>query len=239
MSMTLQAVFLVGGFGTRLGALTRDTPKPLMDVAGRPFLSWLAEAAAGQGVRDFLFLSGYRAPQIEAAMTGLQADGLQVRYSVEPEPLGTGGALAFARAQLADTFFLLNGDSLFHIRLADLARPGAGSPPLVRLALRREPEAGRYGSVNTEGERIVGFREKQPEAGAGLINGGVYWMRREVVEAGPRGAFSLERDLFPELATAGRLEGRVYDAPFIDIGVPESLAAAQQVVPQALNQRPG
>lgn len=229
-----QAVFLVGGLGTRLGALTRATPKPLMDVNGRPFLAWLVEEVARQGVRNMLFLSGYRAPQIEEAVSALALQGVQADYSVEPEPLGTGGALAFARDRLAERFFLLNGDSVFRIPLAGLARPASGGAPLSRLALRQEPDAGRYGSVTLDGEVVTGFCEKREGAAVpGLINGGVYWMSRDVLELAPSGAFSLERELFPRLAVEGRLAGRVFEAPFIDIGVPASLEAAQVVVPDA------
>ncbi len=231
-----QAVFLVGGLGSRLGHLTRTTPKPLMEVAARPFLHWLAGVVAGQGVRDLLFLAGHLAVQIEALAAQLRAEGLRVAVSVEPAPLGTGGALAHARAMLAERFFLLNGDSLFAIPLAELARPGQGDATAsARLALRAEADVGRYGAVTVEGERVTGFTEKTGEpAGSGLINGGVYWMKRAALDGSPAGAFSLERDLFPRLAAAGRLEGRRFEAPFIDIGLPEALAQAQTVVPAAV-----
>lgn len=230
-----QAVFLVGGLGTRLGALTRSTPKPLMDVGGRPFLLWLAEEVARQGVRELLFLSGYLAPQIEAMAAGLAEQGLRTQVSVEPEPLGTGGALAHARDRLAEAFFLLNGDSLFRIALAELACGPEASGVLARLALRPEADVGRYGAVDLKAGHVTGFREKAASAGGpGLINGGVYWMRRAVLEQAPQGAFSLERDLFPQLAKQERLEGRVFEAPFIDIGLPSSLQEAQAYVPAVL-----
>lgn len=234
-----QAVFLVGGLGTRLGELTRTTPKPLVEVAGRPFLDWLVDETLRQGVRDVLLLSGYRASQIETAMARLADQGVKLTHSVEPEPLGTAGALAHAREHLAEDFLLLNGDSLFRVDLADLIRPGAPDA-LVRLSLRQEADAGRYGSVQLDGERVTGFAEKlvSETPTPGLINGGVYWMRREVVEALPPGPSSLERDVLPALVAAGRVEGRVYDAPFIDIGVPESLALAQTYVPEALQAKP-
>lgn len=230
-----QAVFLVGGLGTRLGELTRATPKPLVEVAGRPFLDWLVDEVLRQGVREVVLLSGYRAAQIEAAMARLASQGISLIHSVEPEPLGTAGALVHARAHLADEFLLLNGDSLFRIDLADLARPGDPTA-VTRLSLRREADAARYGSVQLDGERVTGFSEKQTAQTPtpGLINGGVYWMRREAIDALPPGPCSLERDVLPFLVSAGRVEGRIYDAPFIDIGVPESLALAQTYVPRAL-----
>ena len=230
-----QAVFLVGGLGARLGALTRAAPKPLMQVAGRPFLAWLVEEVVRQGVRDVVFLCGYLAPQIEQAMRGLAEQGVCVAHSIEPEPLGTGGALAYARPHLAERFFLLNGDSLFRIGLADLARDGEGESPLVRLALREETDAARYGSVVLTGETVMGFSEKQTGAGSrGLINGGVYYVRRSLLDLCPFGPFSLERELFPRLAAEGRLQGRIFNAPFIDIGLPASLEVAQTFVPAAL-----
>ena len=229
-----QAVFLVGGLGTRLGPLTRATPKPLVEVAGRPFLDWLVDEVVRQGVSEVVLLCGYRAAQVEAAMARLAARGVGLVCSVEPEALGTAGALRHARDLLDDTFLLLNGDSLFRIDLADLSRPAPGSDPLARLALRQEPDASRYGGVRLDGERVTGFAEKAAEPAPGLINGGVYWVRRTAVEALAPGPASLERDVFPALAEAGRLQGRVYDAPFIDIGVPDALALAQTFVPQAL-----
>jgi NDP-sugar pyrophosphorylase family protein len=230
-----QAVFLVGGLGTRLGELTRATPKPLVEVAGRPFLDWLVDETLRQGVREVVLLSGYRAAQIEAAMARLADRGVSLIHSVEPEPLGTAGALVHARQYLAEDFLLLNGDSLFRIDLADLTRPD-DPEVLVRLALRREADAGRYGSVRLEGERVSGFAEKlaAETPAEGLINGGVYWMRRAAIEALPPGPCSLERDVLPALVAAGRVQGRIYDAPFIDIGLPESLALAQTYVPAAL-----
>ena len=230
-----QAVFLVGGLGARLGALTRAAPKPLMQVAGRPFLAWLVEEVVRQGVRDVVFLCGYLAPQIEQAMSGFAAQGVRVAHSVEPEALGTGGALAHARPYLAERFFLQNGDSLFQIGLADLARDDGREPPIVRLALRQEADAARYGSVVMAGEKVMGFSEKQTGAGSrGLINGGLYYVRRTVLDLCPAGPFSLERELFPRLAAEGRLQGRIFDAPFIDIGLPASLRDAQTFVPAAL-----
>ncbi len=233
-----QAVFLVGGRGARLGVLTDASPKPLMQVGGRPFLLWLVEEVIRQGVRNVVFLCGYLAPQIETSMAGLAARGVHLTYSVEPEPLGTGGALTHARPYLAERFVLLNGDSLFDVPLAELVRDGPGGSPLVRLSLREEADAGRYGSVAMRGEVVVGFAEKQAgPARRGLINGGVYAIHRKLLDRCPAGAFSLEQELFPRLAAEGGLEGRIFDAPFIDIGLPASLQAAQTFVPAVLGGR--
>ncbi|MFY7778387.1 MAG: nucleotidyltransferase family protein [Elstera sp.] len=225
--MSEQAVLLVGGRGTRLGALTADTPKPLLPVAGRPFLSHLVERLAAQGFRELLLLTGYLAPEFEAFRADWAGRGVTVTCRVEADPAGTGGALHLALPDLAPEFLLLNGDSLFAIDLAEFAAPPL--PPGVdgRLALRAMPVADRYGTVQLDQGRIVGFQPRTPGAGPGLINGGVYRLRRDAVALPNPLPCSLEADIFPKLAAAGRLEGRVFDGYFLDIGIPADFARAQ------------
>lgn len=229
-----QCVILVGGRGTRLGALTDQLPKPLMTVGGRPFLDYLVAEAWRHGFTQILFLAGYRGEALQIAARDLTAryDGLKIEVVIEPEPLGTGGAVKFARDKLEDAFLLLNGDSLFDVNLLDLAtRPVTGAWS-ARLALKPGMDPARYGSVAVDGDRVVSFAEKRPSADLATINGGVYWIRREAIESLPDGACSLERDLFPALAARGLLRAFSYDRFMIDIGLPESLAAADQLVPR-------
>lgn len=222
-----QAVLLVGGRGTRLGDLTARTPKPLLPVAGRPFLSHLVERLAAQGLRDILLLTGYLAEAFQAFQADWSARGVTITCRVETEPAGTGGALHLALPELAPDFLVLNGDSLFAIDLADfLASP---LPPGVdgRLALRRVPTTDRYGTVTLADGRITGFQPHGAAPGPGVINAGVYWLRREAVTEAQALPCSLEADIFPGLAQTGRLEGRVLDGYFLDIGVPDDFARAQ------------
>lgn len=227
-----QCVILAGGRGTRLGPLTDHTPKPLVAVAGRPFLVWLVERAARLGFAEVLCLSGYLGGQIEAALGTGEPLGVSVRHLQEAAPAGTAGALALAADALDEEFLLLNGDTLFAFDWRDLFAfplPGVGA-----LALRPVDDAGRYGRVELDAGRITAFREKSAEDGPGLINGGVYRLSRGLLAHIPQGFSSLEQDVFPGLAAAGRLGGLVREAPFIDIGVPASLALAQTFVPDAL-----
>ena len=225
-----QCVFLVGGLGTRLGAITQQVPKPLVDVGGKPFLAWLADEVARHGFEEIVLLSGYRAEQFEAMADYIRGLGLRVVHSVEPAPAGTAGALTYARDHLDETFLLINGDCLFDVNLRDLAQPLAPEA-MVRLALRVMPNADRYGTVTLEGERVTAFLEKQVTGQPGLINGGIYAMRRAVLDRIGSLPCSLEQDVFPGLVTEGRLQGAVFDRPFIDIGIPEALAEAQTFVP--------
>jgi D-glycero-D-manno-heptose 1,7-bisphosphate phosphatase len=226
--MIEQAVVLVGGLGTRLGPLTASTPKPMLDVGGRPFLRWLVDALRRQGVRQVLLLAGFAAEALAEAFGG-DAD---VQISIEPEPLGTGGALAFAAPRLQDAFLLLNGDSLFDIDGRELAA-SLGDGDAV-LALRQVPNAARYGVASLEGDRVTAFQSNGLSA-PGLINGGVAYLRRDVVARVPPGrAVSIESEIYPALAAEGLLRGKVFAAPFIDIGTPEDFARAQTYVPKVL-----
>jgi D-glycero-D-manno-heptose 1,7-bisphosphate phosphatase len=232
--MIEQAVILCGGRGTRLGALTADLPKPLLAVDEAPFLDLLLFELGRHGIRRIVLLAGFGAARIAdyAATTPLKTRfGLAIEVVVEPEPAGTGGALWHARHRLDDAFMLLNGDSWFDINLLGLAARLADEPEaLGALALRRLPAAARYGAVTLAGDRIVGFAERRPGGGPGLVSGGIYALRRAIVDRlGPRA--SLEAGLFPGLATAGRLRGVAFDRYFVDIGVPKDLARARQEIP--------
>ncbi|HEX5264638.1 MAG TPA: nucleotidyltransferase family protein [Phenylobacterium sp.] len=229
--MIKQAVLLVGGLGTRLGERTRDVPKPLLDVAGRPFLSWLIDDLRRQGVSEILLLAGYHGHRVIEAL-GAADD---IRILVEPEPLGTGGALRFAADHLDERFFFLNGDSFFDINLWDLAALATDGEAV--LAVRPVEDASRYGRVVMDGARITGFAERSAVPGPGLINGGVGVFSRRIVERIPPGrAVSIEAEVYPLIASARLLFGRAYASAFIDIGVPEDLERAQRIIPQRMTR---
>ena len=230
-----QAVILCGGRGTRLGALTADTPKPLLPVGGTPFLDRLLFEFARHGIRRVLLLAGFGAGQVVeyAEATELSARfGLEIDVAVEPQPAGTGGAVWHARDRLDDRFFLLNGDSWFDFNLLDLAaRLEADPAALGALALRRLADASRFGVVSLSGNRVAGFAERPDAPGPGLVSGGVYALRRAVVDD-LAAECSLEREVFPRLADVGRLRGFCYEGYFVDIGVPNDLARAGREIPE-------
>jgi len=225
-----QCVILAGGLGTRLGDLTRETPKPLLEVAGRPFLEHLLAKAAGHGLDRALLLVGHNAGAVDtwlAERRPAERYGLEIALSVEPEPLGTGGALALARPALDDAFLLMNGDTWFAFDWSDLARADVAD---AVLALREVAPADRYETVDLDPQgRVTRFAPRDPALVRGLINGGVYRLRRSAVPEAVA-PVSLERDVLPALSREGRAHGRVYDGAFIDIGVPDSFAAAQDLL---------
>jgi D,D-heptose 1,7-bisphosphate phosphatase len=235
--MIRQAVILCGGRGTRLGTATADMPKPLLSIGGgTPFLDVLIFELARQGIKNILLLAGYKSEQIVtyAASTPLRARfGLEIVVSVEPQPAGTGGAVWWARNQLDERFFLLNGDSWFDVNLLALASRAAGNASTAgAIALRPLAEAARFGVVELCGERIMRFAERPAQPGAGLISGGVYVLKRAPLLDGLVPDCSLEGEIFPRLAEAGHLLGVACDGYFVDIGVPDDLARARREIPE-------
>ena len=224
-------VILAGGRGSRLAGVVADRPKALADIAGRPFLEWQFEYLAMQGIGHVVLSLGHLAQHI-VDRYGERHGRLRISYAIEPAPLGTGGAirLAFRMAGI-ESAFVLNGDTFMPLPLDSLA--GDDGDEMV-IALREVPDASRYGSVRCDGDRIVAFGEKTA-GGRGLVNAGAYRIDRRLFDrwALPE-AFSLEHDILGEHAREIRPRSVVVDAPFIDIGTPESYVAAQSRIPALL-----
>lgn len=228
--MLHQAVILAGGLGTRLGALTHTTPKPLLPVGGIPFLEHVVWNLKRHGIRDILFSIGYRAERIVEHFGDGSGFGVAIDYVIEQSPAGTGGALLLCRDKLQERFLMLNGDTLFDINFLDLALMAQEEGALACLALRHVPQAGRYGRVDLQGRRVAAFVEKS-DNNPGLISGGISVLAREILEYIPGAPSSLEKDVMPRLAAEGGVSGKAYSGFFLDIGLPETLAEAQTTVP--------
>ena len=236
-----QCAVLVGGLGTRLGALTAATPKPILPCGGRPFLAWLLREYARFGVNEFLLLTGHLSAEIEKAAADIQAAlprRATITLSEEPIRAGTGGAVFHARDRLHDRFLLCNGDSVFDANLANLLAAAArdGDDVSGRIMLRALDDASRYGVVELDGDHVIAFRERPPAGSPGIINGGVYLFHRRLIDSlGP--ACSLESDVMPALAAAGSLRGTLGEGYFLDIGVPADFARAQTEIPAHFRRR--
>ena len=225
-----QAVFLVGGLGSRLGKLTEKTPKPLLEIAGRPFLDYLVEDVARHGYRHMLFLAQFEADHVRdycAKSATFQRFGIKAEVAEEPNRAGTGGALWYARDKLHDQFLLLNGDSWLGGNYLALEHSLNNSTTAeCVMALRHVEDTGRFGCAKFDGVHVSSFAAHVEANGPGMINGGVYSMRRSIIDRAEQ-ICSLEADMLPAVAAAGRLIGYQFDGYFIDIGVPETYAEAQ------------
>lgn len=241
ISLTRQAMILVGGRGTRLGALAASSPKPMMQIDDKSvFLDYLLFNIARFGFDDIILMAGYLSEQIVERYHGKSLAGAQIRVIVEPEPAGTAGALTYAKDVLQETFLFANGDTLFDVNMRPLDMALAAHPEATAvLAMRKVEDAGRYGLIEHDGAYIRGFREKeQATAGTpGLINAGIGLFRRLVLDRIQRLPCSIETDVYPVLAQEAQLLGAEFAGYFIDIGLPETLMQARQDLP-ARHRRP-
>lgn len=224
--MDASVALLVGGQGTRLRAVVSDRPKPMAQVDGRPFLGFLLDWLWDAGFRRAVLCTGFMAESMEAALGSRWRD-MDLVYSREARPLGTGGALRLALPHLDPLTLVLNGDSFFGFDLAAFLAWHRDAGARTSLALAAVPDTSRYGRVELGADsRITSFVEKGSTRDAGLINGGAYLIHRSRIQAIPEGIpVSLEREMFPRWIPEG-LHGWTSQAPFLDIGTPASYASA-------------
>jgi len=239
------ALVLAGGLGTRLRAVLADRPKSLAPAAGKPFLHYVLDYLHQQGLRRVILCVGYLAGQVRDFARDGQDWGLEVTYSLEQTALGTGGALRQASAGLSEPFFALNGDTLFSVDLHALWEQHARVGSLATVALLRVADGSARGCVRlAEDGHILAFDEKPAKVETSrrgvstLVNGGVYVLEPPALaEIQPGQAASIERDVFPRLASRRQLAGQEQSAYFADIGTPESLAAFERDVLDGLFRR--
>ena len=231
--MTLPAVILVGGQGTRLRPLTDRTRKDMLPLVDRPLLAYTFEHLARHGVERGIISAGYLPDQIEAGF-GTQHGVMALEYAVEDEPLGTGGAIGFAGRDLEGSFFALNGDSLREADLGELVAFHRSSGAKATILLTPVADPSRYGLVRTAADgRVETFLEKPrpEEIDTDLINAGLYVLEPEVLELVPPGrTVSIEREVFPRLATEGSVFGIALPGYWLDVGTPESYLQAHRDV---------
>lgn len=225
----MRAVVLAGGQGTRLRSVIDDIPKPMAPVNGRPFLAHLLDRLERQGVDRVVLSVGFRKEAIMAAF-GNHYRGIAIEYAVETEPLGTGGGLRQALAMVGGfPAFGLNGDTILELDYRAMLRAHEAAKPPLTIALRRVPDAARYGRAKVEAGRLVGFAARGEGEGPGLINGGVYLFAENVLDDPSLPAsFSFERDFLEARAATIKPLAFETDGYFIDIGVPDDYARAQR-----------
>lgn len=223
----ITAVILAGGLGTRLRSVVADRPKVMAEVNGRPFLCFLLDQLTMAGIRRVVLCTGYLADTV-SSLLGSRYNQAELLYSVETEPLGTGGALRLALPLLkSDPLLVLNGDSYCALDLPQFAAAHHSAGAVASLALARVADISRYGAVTVETNGAISrFEEKGAGRGEGLINAGIYLLPAAAIAAIPAGTMvSLERDIFPGLIGNG-LFGFAQTGRFIDIGIPDDYRAA-------------
>jgi mannose-1-phosphate guanylyltransferase len=220
----VQALVLAGGEGTRLRPLTYTTPKPVMPLAGRPFLSFMLDWLHGHGVDEVVLSCGFMSEGVRRVLGDIY-EGMRLRYVVEQEPLGTAGPvrLALGEGLLEERLLVLNGDVLTEMDLSAQIAQHDRTGAKVTLALVAVDDVSSYGVVPTDDHgKVEAFLEKTDEpVPTNRINAGAYVVEREVIEAvEPGRAVSFEREIFPTLVGEG-LYGWAAEGYWIDIGAPD------------------
>ncbi|MBA2522455.1 MAG: NDP-sugar synthase [Solirubrobacterales bacterium] len=239
----MQALILVGGYGSRLRPITLTLPKPVIPLVDRPFLRFMIDWLARHGVDDVVMACGFLPDQLRATFGDQVAGGPRLRYVEEPEPRGTAGAIKFAADLLDDRFFALNGDVLTDLDLTALMDQHTSSGARATLALHPVADPTGYGLVRRDPDgAVTEFLEKPDPAQMDTdeINAGAYVLEKEVLDLVPADRdVSIERELFPQLVGEGlsslRLEGY-----WMDIGTPERyLDACWDILGRRVESEPG
>lgn len=234
--MTL-GILLVGGMGTRLMPLTRDTPKPMLPIAGLPVTEHQLMAAKRAGITTIVLATSYLSDVFTPYFGDGSQWGLDVRYAVEESPLGTGGAIKNAAAALNlkagsdEPIVIFNGDVLSSHNLAKQIHEHVAHNADVTLHLTHVEDARAYGCVPVdESGRVTAFLEKMENPITNTINAGSYVFHPSVIETiAANTVVSVERDVFPALVTAGKkIYGYIEDAYWLDIGTPRALLAGSK-----------
>ena len=224
----MEAIVLAGGLGTRLRSLITDIPKPMAPVNGKPFLYFIFEYLYKQGINRVILSIGYKHDVIEDFL-GNCYKNIHIIYSVEDEPLGTGGAIKKALEKVScSEVFILNGDTFFGINLNNLYQKHLLLESNLTLALKPMKEIDRYGIVLTSGDRIIKFEEKKYQK-TGNINGGLYIARNDLfsnIDLPEK--FSFEKDFLEVYCNILIFNSYIEDSYFIDIGIPKDYETAQR-----------
>lgn len=236
----VDALLLVGGKGTRLQAVVNDRPKPMAQVNGKPFVEWLIHSLRLQGIRRFILCTGHMGGLIQEYFGDGKQFGIEIEYSLESSPLGTGGAIRNALSLIhSPNCLILNGDSYCRFNAQHLLHQHLLLNAGASLWLTQVDDCSRYGSVTIANNGAVqAFIEKSAVPRSGLISAGVYLIQRQLIATWASDqAISIEKEIFPALIGNGLygVTGEfANESVFIDIGTPESYQASSVVLQQEL-----
>lgn len=215
-----QALILAGGKGTRLTPITREIPKPLVPLHGKPVLEYSLDLFKKFGIKDILISIGFKGEKIKEYFGDGKRFGVNITYIEESEPLGTAGPLRLAKKFIKGSFIMCNADELKDIDLIDMFMSHKKNNAAATIALTSVEDTSRYGVAKLAGDKILEFVEKpsKEKAPSNFINSGLYILNPEVVDYVPEGFAMLENDVFPELAKEGKLFGYPFSGYWKPIG---------------------
>jgi len=227
----MHTLILAGGLGTRLSEIVKDIPKVMVDIKEKPFLEYLILQLKKYNLNDIILCTGYLKEKIESYFGNGNYFGVNIVYSEETEPLGTGGAIKLAEDLIGeDNIIVMNGDSFFDIDLDKLISYHFDKKALATMALAEVREAKRFGTVKIDKNGMIkSFIEKEQKANSNLINGGIYVLNKEIFRYILKDkSISLEKEVFPKLIESNRFYGISFKNYFIDIGIPKAYEILQE-----------
>ncbi|EAI0653398.1 D-glycero-D-manno-heptose 1-phosphate guanosyltransferase [Campylobacter coli] len=212
----MQAIVLAGGLGTRLRSVVQDLPKPMAPINGKPFLAFVLEYLKKQGITEIILSVSYKYELIQEYFKD-KFHGMKIHYNIEKELLGTGGAIKDALKFVKNEVYVVNGDTFFDIDLKKLVLNSSK----ICIALKQMQNFDRYGTVNVDEQGIVTSFEEKVFKKQGLINGGVYLLKKDIFDE-----FDLEKKFsfegfLQENYKSLKIQTQIFDDYFIDIGMPE------------------
>jgi mannose-1-phosphate guanylyltransferase len=223
----LDAVIVAGGRGTRLQPLTHDTPKPLIEFCGEPFLGGVLARLAAAGIERVLLVVGTDTEPFEILRPTAEGLGLRLEMVPEPTPLDTAGGVRAVAETLRSPVLICNGDILTDLDLDVLINHHTTTGADATIALTRVQDTSSFGVCVREGSRITSFVEKPAPGtlpGQDAINAGTYLLDPALLLRFEHGRLSFERQVFPGvLEMGGHLEGVIWDGAWADLGTPERL----------------
>ncbi|ECQ7029247.1 D-glycero-D-manno-heptose 1-phosphate guanosyltransferase [Campylobacter coli] len=212
----MQAIVLAGGLGTRLKSVVQDLPKPMAPINGKPFLAFVLEYLKKQGITEIILSVSYKYELIQEYFKD-EFEGMKIRYNVEKELLGTGGAIKDALKLIQNQVYVLNGDTIFDIDLKKLFLNNSK----ICIALKQMQNFDRYGTVNVDDQGIVTSFEEKVFKKQGLINGGIYLLKKDIFDNFDlEKKFSFEKFLQENFELL-KIQTQIFNDYFIDIGVPQ------------------
>jgi len=223
----MEVIILAGGLGTRLKDVTQSLPKPMAPIGSKPFLEFLLDYLVSHDVYKVILSVGYKHEKISSYF-GKRYKSCEILYSLEHEPLGTGGAIRYALSQTRlENVVIINGDTFFAVPLHQMMSFHLEHQSDLTLALKPMTNFDRYGNVILSKTRVIGFEEKKPQS-RGQINGGIYCLNKQIFEelSFPK-SFSFETTFIEPYVNKVRVHGFTSNEYFIDIGIPEDYQKAQ------------
>ena len=232
----MDCVILCGGLGTRLRSEIGESQKVLAPVEDRPFLDLIINYLKDQNIKRIILASGYKSDLVLKYIREKEKN-VQIEFEIsdEPEPLGTGGAVACAKIFIkSDPFIVVNGDSFCEIDYSKLLKNHLDKKAFASIVVAKIKNGKDYGRIDVNGrEEVVGFFEKNDTAKGEYVNVGIYCFSRKVLSPsylGGRSKSSIENDLFTWLPNKEKVCAFITDQPFYDIGTPERYEKAKEIL---------